>query len=276
MVDTGQVRLHVVTAGEGPAVLLLHGFPSNSQGWRHQVRPLVEAGYRVVAPDLRGFHLSEKPHGVANYESGCLVGDVVGLLNAMGVREASVVGHDWGAIVAWCVAGAFPDLVRRLVVLNGPHPRMLAHQFRSIQTLRRMWPFLVFQVPFLGERLASCPRFIEASLRANPRLAAQTGFTDAEVEGFVNAMRKPRAGISAVNHFRAALRTPPRLTRPIRVPTLIVWGLQDRMLDSEMLDAHRSVVDPLSIVRLDDAGHWPHVESPVAVNAALVDFLRSS
>src|SRR5947209_3152164 len=122
------VRLHYVEAGDGPPVVLLHGFPEFWYAWRHQLPALAAAGFRAVAPDLRGYNLSDKPPGVENYRVDRLTDDVAGLIRAIGATEAAVVGHDWGGFLAWWVAQRFPGLVHRLAVLNAPHPAIFQRE----------------------------------------------------------------------------------------------------------------------------------------------------
>jgi epoxide hydrolase 4 len=122
MVSLRRVRLHYVGAGAGPLVVLLHGFPQLWIAWRYQIPALVEAGYRIVAPDLRGYNLSDRPPRVRDYRSAVLVSDVVELLDALGSDRARVVGHDWGGALAWWLAMDHPERMQRLVVLNAPHP----------------------------------------------------------------------------------------------------------------------------------------------------------
>src|SRR5262245_18860577 len=125
-VDAGGVRLHVAEAGSGPLVVLLHGFPEFWYAWRHQIPALARAGFHVVAPDMRGYNLSDKPRGVHPYRVPTLVEDVAGLIRASGAPRAAVVGHDWGGLVAWALAMQHPELVDRLVIVNSPHPKNMA------------------------------------------------------------------------------------------------------------------------------------------------------
>src|SRR3954463_16019244 len=141
------VKLHYVEAGDGPLVVLLHGFPEFWYGWRGQIAPLVEAGFRVVAPDLRGYNLSSRPDGFAEYTADKLAADVRGLIRELGAGSAMVVGHDWGGTVAWTLAMNHPEFVDRLAILNAAHPRRLNEGLRSPRHLLRSWYFFYFQFP---------------------------------------------------------------------------------------------------------------------------------
>ena len=149
--DLGDVRLHYVEAGEGPLVLLLHGFPQFWYQWRHQVPALVEAGFRVVAPDMRGYNLSDKPPGVRPYRLELLARDVKRLILACGEGKADVVGHDWGAIAAWIAAMRYPGRVGRLAILNVPHPARFPEGLLSPRQLLRSSYVFFFQIPRLPE-----------------------------------------------------------------------------------------------------------------------------
>ena len=145
------VRLHYVEAGEGPLVVLLHGFPEFWYAWRDQIPALAAAGYRVVAPDMRGYNLSEKPPGVTSYRLEHLTADVAALIRQLGAERATVVGHDWGGAVAWQLPVFHPEVVERLAVLNAPHPGALLRELRTLEQLRRSWYIAFFQLPWLPE-----------------------------------------------------------------------------------------------------------------------------
>ncbi|HMC71452.1 MAG TPA: alpha/beta hydrolase, partial [Mycobacteriales bacterium] len=147
--EVGDVRLHYVEAGNGPLIVLLHGFPEFWYGWRLQIAPLAAAGFRVVAPDLRGYNLSSKPDGAVAYGADKLADDVRGLIQERGAESALVVGHDWGGSVAWTLAMNHPEVVDRLAILNAAHPRKLNEGLRHPSQLRRSWYFFYFQLPDL-------------------------------------------------------------------------------------------------------------------------------
>ena len=164
--EVGDVELHYVEAGDGPLVVLLHGFPEFWYGWRQQIAPLVKAGFRVVAPDLRGYNLSSKPDGFADYTADKPADDIRGLIHELGAESAMVVGHDWGGTVAWTLAMNHPEVVDRLAILNAAHPRKLNEGLRNPRQLLRSWYFFYFQLPEAAR--APCAPQALAVLQALP------------------------------------------------------------------------------------------------------------
>lgn len=277
MVDVGEVRLHVVTQGSGPPVLLLHGFPEFWYSWRHQMQALADAGFRAIAPDLRGYNASDKPHGQAAYRVEKLIGDIEGLLRALGYSKAHIVGHDWGGYLAWYLAAHRPELVDRLAVLNGPHPKIMARELSSPRQLAMSWYIFFFQLPLLPERLVATRRGIERIFRGSSP-SANEAFSDEEVEKYVAAIERPLAATASINWYRAALR-PPRIalrTPKIQAPTLVLWGEQDRFLSTGQLRGLEREARDLTVVRYPDAGHWLQQERPREISERLVQFFGKS
>src|SRR5918998_6925397 len=204
--NLGDVRLHYVEAGEGPLVLLLHGFPQFWYEWRHQIPALVEAGFRVVAPDMRGYNFSDKPPGVRAYRVELLARDVECLILACGERTAVVVGHDWGAIVAWIAAMRYPGRVGRLAILNVPHPARLLDGLLSPGQLLRSSYIFFFQIPWLPEEVIRAGDFnlLRSALGRDP--VRQGALTAEDIERYVEAMARPGALTATLNYYRALLR----------------------------------------------------------------------
>lgn len=271
------VTLHVVGAGpvDGPLVVLLHGFPEFWYGWRGQIGALAEAGYHVMAPDGRGYNLSDKPREVAAYRMEALCADVLGLLNARGRERALIVGHDWGAAVAWSFALRHPQRVERLVILNVPHPAVFGEALRSSREQRRKsWYMFFFQLPLLPELLlkAGGCGLMKASLRASSRPGT---FSEADLERYREAWSRPGAVKSMLNWYRAMFRF--RGTRmksaPVRPPTLILWGADDHFLGAEMAEASVRQCEDARLELLPGVSHWIQHEARERVNAELLAFL---
>lgn len=272
------VDLHVARAGEGPPVVLLHGFAEDWRSWRHQIPALAAAGFSVWAPDLRGYHLSEKPRGREAYHLRHLAEDVAALVRATGQRHAHIVGHDWGGIVAWTFVGIHPELTRRLVILNAPHLRIYLRRARRPPQLFQSWYVLFFQLPWLAERALSAGNFraVRAMFRHAP--ARPGAFSEEDIDGYIAALSKPGALTAALNYYRANFRGDGfRLASSSKVTagTLVIWGEKDPALSIGVLEGLDEVASQLRIQRIADAGHWVQNEAPEEVNEALIDFLTT-
>ncbi len=268
-------RLHYVETGDGPLIVLLHGFPEFWFGWRQQIKPLAAAGFRVVAPDMRGYNLSSRPVGVAAYDSDRLAADIRGLIHERGAESALLVGHDWGGTVAWTIAMNHPEVVDRLAILNAAHPRKLLQGLRTPRQLRKSWYFFFFQPPLLAESSVRARhwRFLRNFLHD----ARPGSFTPQDMARYVEAWSQPGAATGMINYYRASVRQSPRRAqsqlRPIRTPTLVVWGQRDRYLGPELAQPDRDDVPNLDRVeRLPNASHWVHHDEPERVTQLLTDF----
>lgn len=273
------VRLHFVEAGTGPLVVLLHGFPEFWYSWRRQIGPLVAAGSRVVALDQRGYNLSGKPPGVHAYRVERLVDDVAGLILALGESAADVVGHDWGGAIAWMLAIRHPLRVRRLAVLNGPHPRRMAEELRLPRQLRRSWYMFLFQLPWLPEWLLARDGFRGLLSTMSRDVVTAGAFSDADLAAYRAAIAMPGALTSALNYYRALFRRNPlallRQLSRIDQPSLLIWGERDGYLGLPLTEGLSRWVAELRVERIPDAGHWVQLDVPERVNALLIDFLNS-
>jgi epoxide hydrolase 4 len=274
------VRLHYVEAGAGPLVLLLHGFPEFWYSWRRQLPALAAAGFRALAPDLRGYNLSDKPRGVPAYRLRALMDDVAGLIRHSGADRAVVVGHDWGGVLAWHLPHYHPDLVDRLIVLNAPHPAAYRRELRHGRQALKSWYVLFFQVPGLPEQLFSFGDYalVGRVLRRQP--VHPGAFTAEDVRRYKHALSRPGALTAALNYYRAALRhdfrAAARTARPIPTPTLLLWGEQDPYLSPRLTEGLGPWVPNLRVVRIPDASHWLQNDVPERVNRLMIDFLHES
>jgi pimeloyl-ACP methyl ester carboxylesterase len=279
--EANGVRLHYVAAGTGPLVLLLHGFPQFWYSWRFQLRVLAQLGrerqgHRVVALDLRGYNLSDKP--ASGYDMATLADDLRGAILALGEREADVVGHDWGGILAWALAVRSPDVVRRLAVVNAPHPGTFRRETRNPRQIVRSSYIAFFQLRGVAERRLArddCA-MVRRTFRAADRERAW--LPDDEIQCYVDAIARPGALPAALGYYRQLARRGPEVLGPMRVitaPTLVLWGELDPYLGLTFLGGLDRFVRDLRIQRFPTAGHFLHEQAPVQVNAALAAFLRS-
>ncbi|MFT8243482.1 alpha/beta fold hydrolase [Roseomonas sp. BN140053] len=269
------VELAAVEAGphDGPLAILLHGFPDFWWGWRHQIGPLAAAGYRVLVPDQRGYNTSSKPFGISQYRLDALVGDVVGLADALGHERFRLVGHDWGGIVAWGTALRHPGRVERLAVIDAPHPQVwstvaLRH---PTQALRSTYVAL-FQLPFFPEMLLRAGGFAALS-RALSGSARPGMFSPDDLERYRRAWSQPRALTAMLNWYRALRFPAPGLPSRVRPPALVIWGGRDSFLEPAMFRASLALCDRGESLFLEHATHWVHLEEAATVNAALRRFL---
>jgi pimeloyl-ACP methyl ester carboxylesterase len=274
---SGQIRLHVVEAGpeDGPLVVLLHGFPEFSYGWRKQIGPLAAAGFRVVAPDQRGYGLSDKPQGLDAYNLDLLAGDVVGLIDALGYNRAHLVGHDWGGNIAWWVGIKHAERLDRLALLNIPHPTVLRRTLRQSAAQKARSSYAAFfQLPGLPELLLR-GRSHALLARSLVRSSRPGTFTPEELAVYRAAWARPGALTGMLNWYRAAVRRPPArpASRRVTVPTLLIWGAGDRFLGREMAQPSIEMCDQGRLVFLEEATHWVQHEEPDRVNRLLIEHL---
>lgn len=274
---TNGVNLHVVMAGppDGPLVLLLHGFPEFWYGWRKQMPALAAAGYHVWAPDQRGYNRSDKPAGVDAYRIDTLAQDIVGLIEASGREQVYLVGHDWGAAVAWWVAGNYPARVKKLAILNVPHPAVMRRAvLEDAEQRQRSWYIFFFQLPWLPEQSLAREGYTNL-MRALKGSSRRGTFTDDDIAAYRQAWSQPGAVRAMLNWYRAAVRgqaRPVALGR-ITVPTLMIWGARDTALSRSMAQPSIELCDNGRLVFLEEASHWVQHEEPAQVNQLLLDFL---
>lgn len=271
------VRLHVVDAGpaDGPLVILLHGFPEFWYGWRRQIGALAAAGFRVLAPDQRGYGASDKPPGIGAYTTDRLAADVLRLADWAGRPTFSVVGHDWGGIVAWWVALTAPDRVARLAILNAPHPATVRdYALRHPTQAARSWYVLAFQIPGLPERMIRARGFRMAE-RALTGTSRRGTFDADDLAQYRAAWARPGALTAMLNWYRALRRglRPPALR--VRPPTLILWGDRDRFLEQGLADDAARLCDDARVVHMEKASHWIQHEEAERVNRELTAFLAA-
>ena len=273
-VRTNGISLHVAFAGppSGRPLLLLHGFPDFWWTWRAQIEPLVAAGFRLVMPDQRGYNTSEKPPGVSAYGRDTLANDAVGILDALRIQRATVIGHDLGGAVAWWIAHQHAERLDKLVVLNCPHPVVMERTLRSnLAQLRRSWYILFFQLPLLPEAYFARADFVPA-LRW---LEKASGCAKEDLAKYRDAWSQPGAVHAMIQWYRAAARVRPyqARNRSILAPTRLIWGTNDIALGEEM--AAPSIAGCLEgrVVRVEGAGHWVHQRAAERVNTELLGFL---
>lgn len=277
-VQVNGLTLHVAAGGptDGPLLIFLHGFPDFWGCWRSQITHFAEAGFRVLAPDQRGYNLSDKPGSIAAYAVDTLADDILGLIDWAGRRSTLLVGHDWGAAVAWRLTLRNPDRIEKLAILNVPHPRVMKENLKSNPAqLMRSWYMFFFQLPTLPEWGLRFGRFwnLRRTLVASSRPGT---FTEENLKEYAAAWSEPGALTGMVNWYRAALRRAPAREgdQRVAVPTLLIWGAQDRFLGREMARPSVELCDKGRLELIEEATHWVQHEEPERVNALLEGFFR--
>jgi pimeloyl-ACP methyl ester carboxylesterase len=275
---SNRLSFRVAAAGSGEKlVLCLHGFPESAISWRHQIAPLAQAGYRVWAPDLRGYGGTTRPTGIDAYRIESLIDDVTGLLDAAQVQRAILVGHDWGGIIAWYYAMRHAGRVEALAIVNAPHPACFEREVRHWRQLHRSWYMGLFQAPWLPEAALSAGHgYVIGEIFR--RMAEQ--MQDDLIQLYRRQACEPGALTAMLNYYRAALRgggalRQRRLGYPtVPVPTLVIWGVQDQALVSQNLDGLNEFVDDLTMVTVADAGHFVHEDKPEQVTREMLMWLQ--
>ena len=264
-VEADGVGIEYQVTGQGRPVVLLHGFPDSGRLWRHQVPALAGAGFQVVVPDLRGYGRSGKPQAIESYSIPLLAADVLAVLAELEIGRAHVVGHDWGAALAWVLASLAPGNVDHLVALSVGHPSTLR---RTLQQREKSWYMLLFQFPGIAERWLTDDNW--ANLRRSGHPDADQVIADLEANGSLTP---------GLNWYRANLPPeswigPPLQLPPVQAATMGVWSTGDCALtETQMTDSAENVAGTWRYERLDGPGHWLQLDAPDQVNSLLLDFL---
>lgn len=276
-VEANGLTFELAEAGEGKRLALcLHGFPELHYSWRHQMPMLAQMGYRVWAPNMRGYGGTDRPAGMQAYRLENLAADVAALIDASGADEVTLIAHDWGAIVAWYVAIKRVRPLTALVILNVPHPLCGRREMKTWRQLRKSWYIFFFQLPHLGERMLGRDGAAPIARVFRNSAVNKHLFTREEVEPYRAAANRPGALTAMLNYYRALLQTPDIRSigdGRVDVPTLILWGEQDVAIDISVLDGTDAYVPDLTVKRFPHASHWVQQDVPDEVNAALAEWL---
>ena len=272
-----RVSLHYAEMGpaDGPLVILLHGFPDTCLGWSHQMPALAKAGFRVVAPDQRGYGLSGKPRGVRAYDLDELADDIVALGAHFGETRLRVVGHDWGASVAWWLASTRGPHLEKAAAINAPHPAVWKRSMygdkaqrkksRYVKAMRLRW------LPEMAIRRKNFEPFVE-TLKA----AARAGVFDGEVEAYKKAWREPKALTSMLHWYRALLKKEmPEAPGRIETPLLLIWGEKDQFAETALARESIALCERGGTLFVAEGSHGVHREEVQPINEMLITFLQS-
>lgn len=277
-IQTNGITLHTAVAGpeDGPLVVLLHGFPEFWFGWKKQIEPLTELGYRVAVPDQRGYNLSDKPQDIGSYTLDLLRDDIVGLIGHFGKTSATVIGHDWGGAVAWHLAATKPAYVDKLIVVNIPHPKAMPRVMKRnpLQWARSSY-IAFFQLPDLPEKMLAADYF-KTMVGSLVSTSMPDTFSDEELAAYREAWDQPGALTAMLNWYRAirrgnVLQVP---AQKIGLPVRIIWGVGDQFLSTELAKESLDFCEDGELVLVGEATHWVHHEQAHILNMLIKQFLN--
>jgi pimeloyl-ACP methyl ester carboxylesterase len=273
-ITTNGVKLHYVTQGAGPLMLMLHGFPEFWYSWRHQI-PEFAKYFQVVALDLRGYNDSDKPKEQSAYVMDEFIKDVEGVIKGLGYDKCILVGHDWGGAIAWSFAYAHPEMVERLIILNLPHPAKFSQGLRTFQQLLRSWYIFLFQLPWLPEFILQSSDYQVIDHIFQGTAVNKNAFTPADIDAYKNAAAKRGAVTAMLDYYRNIFQQP-FLTENwgiLTMPTLMIWGENDTALGKELTYDTKLYVRDFQIKYIPHCGHWVQQENPDLVNQYMREFL---
>lgn len=293
--DTNGIKLHCVTrepADKPPlgTLLLLHGFPEFWYCWKNQI-PALSRDYRVIAPDMRGYNLSDKPEGVENYKMRVLVNDLVGLLDIMALPRITLIAHDWGGAVAWAFAAFHPERLEKLVILNSPHPATFARELKNNPKQQEASQYMNLLRSPRAEEILSRNHYELLKKMMFETMANPDELTRDDREAYVEAWSQPGAITGSVNFYRAMPVAPPdhrkgettanvapgssgNPSMKVNVPTLVIWGMKDTALIPALLDGLDDYVPNLKIHRIPNATHWVQHDAADEVNRTILEYLK--
>ncbi len=277
-IDANGIRLHISEAGpkDGPLVILAHGFPEFWYGWRKQIPHLANAGFHVIAPDQRGYNLSDKPTRVQDYDIDNLAKDLIALAQTKNKEHFHLVGHDWGAAVAWWLGVHYPEHLKSLSILNVPHPTVMHKNLLSnFQQICKSWYVFAFQLPLFPEWFMSHQNF-RKSIGALKHTSQPGSFSDDDLEQYRQAWAQPGAMQAMINWYRAIIRKRPKMANngKVETPTQILWGAKDEFLGQEMVEPSIAFCNDGKFKLYPEATHWLQHDCAEEINEELLAFMQ--
>lgn len=281
-VPANGISFEVATLGAGDRLALcLHGFPEHAYSWRHQMPLLAKLGYRVWAPNLRGYGATDSPQEISAYRISTLVADVAALIHASGAKEILLIAHDWGGALAWMLAMSHPELINRLVILNLPHPACFARELRHRHQLLKSWYIFFFQIPALPEYLLGRDNARTIARMFPHNALNKDRFPDDVIDVYRQNAMRPGGLTAMLNWYRAYIRGRKKRSGgggfpKIDTPTLFLWGDADVALDFRTTQGTEKYVSDLTFRVFPGISHWIQQEAPEAVNAMLEAWLTGA
>ncbi len=274
-IETNGIKLHTVLIGEGEPIIMLHGFPEFWYSWKNVMLGLKDE-FRLIVPDTRGINLSDKPKGVENYKIKLLVDDIKDLAEALNLEKFILVGHDWGALISWYFAGLYPELLKKLVIISVPHPRLMQKVYAKSKEQRKASSYVFDLIS---------PKAVEILRQNNYQMAREMGIFDNknsfDEQKDLEAWSQPGSLEAGCNYYKALVNPKTRgagvneWDGTVAVPTLVIHGMQDFAILPVTLEGLEDYVKDLKIIRSETSGHWIMDDSPELVISSIQDFIKS-
>ena len=270
-IETNGIKLHTIIVGSGEPLILLHGFPDFWYGWKNVILGLKDE-FKLIVPDMRGYNLSDKPEGIENYKLEILIEDIKGLSEELGFTEFNLAGHDWGGMVSWALAEKYPEILKKLIILNAPHPKIFRKLITKNNAQRKASGYIV---RFLkeGENFLFENNFQALQLSVFGTAKNKKAFSEFDKEKYIEAWSQPGALNGGVNYYRANRRYD-EWSGIINVPTLVIFGMKDVFVLPKVLEGLEDFIKDLKIVRIENASHWVMHDDPELVNSSIQSFLK--
>lgn len=265
------ITLHTIITGSVEPLILLHGFPDFWYGWKNIILGLKDK-FQLIVPDMRGYNLSDKPDGIENYKLDILIEDIKGLSEKLGFTEFNLAGHDWGGMVSWALAEKYPEILKKLIILNAPHPKIFRKLITKDNDQKKASGYIV---RFLkeGESFLFENNFQALQLSVFGTAKNKKAFSEFDKEKYIEAWSQPGALTGGVNYYRAN-RSYEEWSGIINVPTLVIFGMKDIFVLPKVLEGLEDFIKDLKIVRIENASHWVMHDDPELVNSSIQSFLR--
>ena len=265
------ITLHTIITGSGEPLILLHGFPDFWYGWKNIILGLKDK-FQLIVPDMRGYNLSDKPDGIENYKLDILIEDIKGLSEKLGFTKFNLAGHDWGGMVSWALAEKYPEILKKLIILNAPHPKIFRKLITKDNDQKKDSGYIV---RFLkeGESFLFENNFQALQLSVFGTAKNKKAFSEFDKEKYIEAWSQPGALTGGVNYYKAN-RSYEEWSGVINVPTLVIFGMKDIFVLPKVLEGLEDFIKDLKIVRIENASHWVMHDDPELVNSSIQSFLR--
>lgn len=271
-IKTNDITLHTIVIGKGRPVILLHGFPDFWYGWKGII-PELKTKFKLIIPDMRGYNLSDKPKGTQKYKMKYLIDDIKGLINALNLERPYLAGHDWGGVVAWGFAEKYPELIRKLIILNAPHLKIFASLLQTNKAQQKASSYIFQFLKPGGEQFLFEDDFRWLKFAVFNGLQNKKSLNDFDKEQYMKAWSQPDAIISGVNYYKANVSFDD-FTGFINVPTMVFHGMKDTALLPVILEGVEKYVRDLKILKIPNSSHWIMHEEPHLISTKIIEFLE--